>query len=292
MKFTRKIILSLVLSLSLFLSGCSTKVPTHTQQNQVTENFNINKIPEYNGEPYTIINNNIPFFSQSNESTKSFELYSNLDSLGRVGVAFANIGRDIMPTEERENIYHVKPTGWHSVKYDIVDGESLYNRCHLIGFQLAAENANEKNLMTGTRYLNVQGMLPFENMVADYVKSTGNHVLYRVTPIFKKDNLVSDGVIMEAKSVEDDGRGIRFNVFVYNVQPGIIIDYQTGESQLNISENQHSRSKYILNTNTKVFHRESCSSLNKIKESNKQIITVNRSIILSDGYSPCKICKP
>lgn len=206
MKLTRKVMVSLVLCLSLFLSACSINNTHKNIQTYINENFNIDGIPEYSGEPYTPVNGNIPYFLKSDESTESFEIYSDLDSLGRVGVAFANISLDTMPTEERESIYHIKPTGWHSVKYDIVDGDSLYNRCHLIGFQLSAENANEKNLMTGTRYLNVQGMLPFENMVADYVKETGNHVLYRVTPIFEGDNLIADGVLMEAKSVEDNGK--------------------------------------------------------------------------------------
>lgn len=291
MKFLRSIILYLFLSLSLFFSGCSSNPSTSTT-NEITQTFNINSIPEYNGEPYTVINNNIPFFSESDLTTKSFEKYSDLDSLGRVDVAFANIGKDIMPTEERKNIYHIKPTGWHSVKYDIVDGESLYNRCHLIGFQLSAENDNEKNLMTGTRYLNTQGMLPFENMVADYVEETNNHVLYRVTPIFEEDNLVTNEVLMEAKSVEDNGRGILFNVFVYNVQPGIDIDYKTGESCLTKISYKNNSTTYILNTNTKVFHYDFCSSLSKTKNSNKQNSNAHRTILISQGYSSCKICKP
>lgn len=180
---------------------------------------------------YIVINNNNPEFSESDFSENSFESYSELDSLGRCGVAYANIGIDLMPTEERGEIGSVKPTGWHTVKYDNIDGKYLYNRCHLIGFQLTAENANKMNLITGTRYLNVQGMLPFENMVADYIKETKNHVLYRVTPVFEGDNLVASGVQMEAESVEDAGEGICFNVYVYNMQPGILIDYGTGESK-------------------------------------------------------------
>ena len=291
MKFLRSIILSLILSLSLFLSSCSSNPSTPTI-NKTTQTFNINSIPEYNGEPYTVINANIPFFSESDLTTKSFEKYSYLDSLGRIGIAFANIGKDIMPTEERKNIYHIKPTGWHSVKYDIVDGESLYNRCHLIGFQLSAENANEKNLMTGTRYLNTQGMLPFENMVADYVKETNNHVLYRITPIFEGDNIVANGVLMEAKSVEDNGKGILFNVFVYNVQPGIDIDYKTGESSLTKTSSKNNSTTYVLNTNTKVFHYDFCSSLLNTKNSNKQNFNADRTILISQRYSPCQICKP
>ena len=192
----------------------------------------LSSIPEYSKDPYVTINDNKPDFSESDFSTTSWEKYSPLDDLGRCGVAFANVGVDLMPTDSRGDIGSVKPTGWHSVKYDIVDGKYLYNRCHLIGYQLTAENANKNNLITGTRYLNVTGMLPFENMVADYIKETNNHVLYRVTPIFEGNDLVAKGVQMEAKSVEDNGEGIEFNVFVYNVQPGITIDYKTGASGL------------------------------------------------------------
>ena len=195
--------------------------------------FSNNDIAPYSGEPYAIVNNNVPYFYESDLSPESFEHYSDLDSLGRCGAAYASIGLDMMPTEERGNIGQIKPTGWHTVKYnDVVDGNYLYNRCHLIGFQLTGENANEKNLITGTRYLNVQGMLPFEDMVADYVRETGNHVLYRATPIFEGDNLLASGVLMEAESVEDAGEGISFCVYAYNVQPDIIIDYVTGESSL------------------------------------------------------------
>lgn len=189
-------------------------------------------VPEFLNTPHIILNNNQPEFTESDYTTTSYEKYSELDSLNRCGAAIACIGLDIMPTEERGSIGQIKPTGWHTVKYDIVDGKYLYNRCHLIGYQLTGENANEKNLITGTRYLNVEGMLPFENMVADYVKETGNHVLYRVTPIFDGDNLVARGVQMEAWSVEDDGEGICFNVYCYNNQPSIEIDYATGESKL------------------------------------------------------------
>ncbi len=189
------------------------------------------EIPEYSGEPYCELNGNIPVFTDEEFSAESYEYYSDLDELGRCGVAIASVGQDLMPTEERGNISQIHPTGWHSVSYDVVPGGNLYNRCHLIGYQLTGENANEKNLITGTRYLNVTGMLPFENMIADYVKETCNHVVYKVTPVFEGDELIARGVILEAKSVEDDGEGIMFNVYVYNVQPGIIIDYQTGESE-------------------------------------------------------------
>lgn len=187
-------------------------------------------IPPYAGEPYVTLNDNNPGLSDADDTTDAFENYSDLDALGRCGVAYANICQELMPTEERGRIGSVKPTGWHLVKYDNVDGKFLYNRCHLIGYQLSGENANEKNLITGTRYMNVEGMEPFENMVADYVKETGNHVLYRVTPLFDGDNLLASGVEMEARSVEDQGAGILFHVFCYNVQPGIAIDYRTGAS--------------------------------------------------------------
>ena len=191
----------------------------------------LSDIPAYSGKAYVEVNDNVPYFNESELTTTAFENYSSLDSIGRCGIAYANICKDIMPTEERGNIGSVKPTGWQTVKYDCVDGKYLYNRCHLIGFQLAGENANTKNLITGTRYMNVNGMLPFENMVADYVKETNNHVLYRVTPVFDGDNPVASGVLMEAKSVEDKGDGILFNVYCYNNQPGIFINYVDGSSE-------------------------------------------------------------
>ena len=194
------------------------------------KNVSLSEIPEYSGSPYVEINGNEPDFSKSDFTADSFETYSELDSLGRCGAAYANVGQDLMPTGPRSSIGQVKPTGWHTAKYDTVDGKYLYNRCHLIGYQLTAENANKKNLITGTRYLNVDGMLPFENMVADYIHETGNHVLYRVTPVFEGNNLVASGVEMEAESVEDRGESISFHVFCYNVQPGIGIDYATGDS--------------------------------------------------------------
>ena len=214
-----------------------------------------------------------------------------------------------MPTEERGSIGQVKPSGWHTIKYDNVDGKYLYNRCHLIGYQLTAENANEKNLITGTRYLNVQGMLSFENMAADYVKETGNHVLYRVTPVFEGSNLVASGVLMEAESVEDKGEGILYCVYVYNVQPGININYATGDSSASgtnktavteqatqavtqAASQQTSTESYILNTNTKKFHRPSCSSVKQMKESNKKSSSESRDALIAAGYDPCKKCNP
>ena len=193
--------------------------------------LDINNLPEYKGKPYVVINNNEPNFEKSELVTKSFEKYSELDSLKRCGVADSIIGKDLMPTSKRENISSVKPSGWKSIKYNGIDGKSLYNRCHLIGFQLAGENANKRNLITGTRYLNTKGMLPFENMIADYVKETNHHVRYRVTPIFVGNELVARGVQMEAISIEDNGKAVKFNVYCFNVQPNIEIDYKTGNSR-------------------------------------------------------------
>ena len=292
--------------------------------------FNAADVPAYSGEPYTAVNNNEPYFTSDNLTTEAFENYSELDALGRCGVAYANVCLETMPTEKRGSISEVKPTGWHSVKYDNVDGKSLYNRCHLIGYQLTAENANQQNLITGTRYLNVDGMLPFENMVADYVKETDNHVLYRATPIFTGDNLVADGVLMEGYSVEDEGDGICFCVYAYNVQPGITIDYATGDSWLSsesgnsdsssggnsaVSQSAADKSgtqqaavqtesvketsapvstgtEYILNTNTKKFHYPSCSSVKQMKASNKKEYTGSRDDLIAQGYDPCKKCNP
>ena len=209
----------------------------NNQNIQISENtqtsFNLDDIPEFDGKtPYVIINNNEPDFPEEDFNSNSFEKYSELDSLGRCGAAYANVSKDTMPTEARGEISKVKPTGWHTVKYDCVEGKYLYNRCHLIGYQLTAENANKQNLITGTRYLNVDGMLPFENQVAEYVKQENGHVLYRVTPIFEGSNLVANGVQMEAESVEDKGEKVKFNVYAYNVQPNIKIDYSTGNSEL------------------------------------------------------------
>lgn len=197
-----------------------------------TTSYDLSTIPQFSGEAYIIINDNKPVFDEADYDSDAYEMYSELDYLGRCGPAFAKVGIETMPTEDRGEIGQVKPTGWQTVKYDIVEGKYLYNRCHLIGFQLTGENANKGNLITGTRYMNVEGMLPFENMVAYYVHETGNHVLYRVTPIFEGENLVACGVQIEAESVEDNGKGICFNVYVYNVQPGVTIDYSNGDSKL------------------------------------------------------------
>ena len=222
----KSVFLCLLLALSLV---CNLSVMAASA---AKEKITLNNLPDYSGEAYVELNDNVPDFSKKDMTSKAFEKYSELDDLGRCGVAYANVCTETMPTEERGNIGMIKPSGWQTVKYDNVDGKYLYNRCHLIGYQLTAENANEKNLITGTRYLNVEGMLSFENMVADYVENTDNHVLCRVTPIFKGDNLLASGVQIEAYSVEDKGKGVSFNVYCYNVQPGITIDYTNGDSKL------------------------------------------------------------
>lgn len=299
------------------------------QEESSTENvaqflFDLSLVPAYTGNSYVELNQNQPLFDEDDMVTTPFENYSRLDELGRCGEAYANLCGEEMPTEERGEIGSVRPSGWHTVKYnDLIDGNYLYNRCHLIGYQLAGENANEKNLITGTRYLNVEGMLPFENRVADYLKSSKNHVLYRVTPIYEGDNLVASGVTMEAKSVEDEGEGICFYVFVYNVQPGILIDYADGSSlpdaayagqygqnpekdrrtenenaaaangaYSNVTDSTATEKTYILNTNTHKFHDPSCSSVSDMKEKNKKVTTDTRESVIASGYAPCKRCDP
>lgn len=301
---------------------------TRIENSEVSELSEIlDNIPAYSSEAYTIINNNIPFFNESDLVTYSYEKYSELDSLGRCGMVIANVGKDIMPTEERGNIGMIKPSGWHTVKYQGIDGNYLYNRCHLLGYQLTAENANVKNLITGTRYMNVQGMLPFENQVAEYVKTTNNHVLLRVTPIFEGNNLLASGVLMEAKSVEDNGKGVLFNVYCYNVQPGVTIDYATGESEgsefvgsasinNNVNTNTNTNTEktpttpviptqtenvedkkevtYILNKNSSSMkiHYPDCSSVGQMSEKNKVYFTGTLEEAKAMGYSSCGNCKP
>lgn len=266
---------------------------------KITTAVKLSAVTTYSGSAAVSINGNQPKFSSRMKTTTSKETYSKLDSLGRCGIAYACIGRDLMPTEERSSIGMIKPAGWHTVRYDdLVDGKYLYNRCHLIGFQLTGENDNERNLITGTRYLNVDGMLPYENMVADYIQSTGNHVLYRVTPIYSGDDLLCRGVQMEAYSVEDNGEGICFNVFAYNVQPGIKIHYSTGESERVSGEKTDNTGTtpteitYVLNKNTKKFHIPTCSSVADINASNKEESSSSRETIISKGYDPCKRCNP
>ena len=278
----------IVISLLVLLSGC-------VNQTGYIPPVDIQSISEFSGEAFDVLSGNVPDFDESDLVTESYEKYSELDRLGRCGPAMACIGTDIMPTEERGNIGQVKPSGWQISKYDFVDGKYLYNRCHLIGYQLTGENANEQNLITGTRYFNTEGMLPFENEVAEYVKETGYHVLYRVTPVFEGENLVASGVVMEAMSVEDGGKGVCFNVYVYNVQPGVEIDYLTGDNKpLNeIGENDDGEiNDYVLNTNSKKFHLPDCKNAKDIKQENREFYSGSRKSVISMGYKPCGGCNP
>jgi len=277
-----------------------------TAEDKEQKTVTLANLPAYSGQVYTILNDNKPVFNSM--TTESYEFYSELDELGRCGVTEACIGRDIMPTEPRGEIGHIKPTGWQTAKYDksVIKDMYLYNRCHLIGFQLTGENDNVRNLITGTRYMNMDGMAPFENDTAAYIKETGNHVMYRVTPVFSGDNLVADGVQMEAMSVEDNGAGICFNVFIYNVQPGITIDYATGNNALATAvvttapkptERPNTPGlgevkEYVLNTSTKKFHEPSCNSAKKIIDANRQDYTGTREELLEKGYDACKQCNP
>ena len=294
MKRIQQVSLSLFLLLCLLLSACGA-LPAGTHAS-----FSLEDIPEFSGEPYVVLEDNQPGFTQEELTAQGFEEYSPLDLLGRCGTAYACVGLETMPIQDRESISQVKPSGWQTAEYStsLVDGGYLYNRCHLIGFQLTGENANQENLITGTRYLNVEGMLPFENLVADYVKETGNHVLYRVTPVFSGQELVARGVELEALSVEDGGEGVCFHVYCYNNQPGIEIDYATGDSWETGEEPQADGSAqggeqhYVLNTNSKKFHLPDCSGAESMSPSNRQDYTGSRQALIDQGYSPCGTCKP
>jgi DNA-entry nuclease len=304
-KYTAKII-AIIISICLLFTACteinSAVIESSTTESTTSitidsnESFDFDSIPSFTDEPYVVINNNIPDFTQSDYTTTSFETYGELDSLGRCTTAYACIGQDLMPTEERGSIGSVKPTGWQTIKYNNVDGKYLYNRCHLIGYQLTAENANERNLITGTRYLNVTGMLPFEDEVAEYIKETGNHVLYRVTPQFEGDELVARGVQMEAYSVEDNGESICFNVYCYNNQPDIEINYSDGTSKAVNSSNDFDDGSdtdtFIVNISSKKFHTKDCTAVEKIKDDNKKTYTGSRQSLINNGYEPCKQCNP
>lgn len=303
--------------------GEESKTEKETQKVNKTESVGddnskaiLSKVPEYSGRPYVVINDNIPSFNKYELTVKGYETYASLDSLGRCGGAVASCGREIMPkaNEERGSISSVKPSGWIQAQYDWVSGKYLYNRCHLLGWQLSAENANKRNLITGTRYMNTEGMLPFENMVADYIRETNNHVAYRVTPIYDGSDLVASGVQMEAYSVEDDGEGICFNVFCYNVQPGVKIDYSTGRSWSDGSNNETTKKQtvaaqttkeYVEETKNSVsydtyayssksdkFHYPSCRYAKTIKDENYCEYTGDRQGMIDKGYTPCKNCSP
>lgn len=298
---TKILLLSFIFAASVayipFLSSATDSTVIVTSE--AKDKFSLSDVPKYKDQASVEVHGNKPYFTKKEkENTKSFENYHKLDKRGRCGVAYANVSPETMPTEARGAIGSVKPTGWHTVKYNgVVDGNYLYNRCHLIAYCLTAENANKKNLITGTRYLNIEGMLPYETMVAKYVEETGNHVLYRVTPIFKGNNLLASGVLMEGYSVEDNGKGICYCVYAYNVQPGIKIDYKTGDSKLkslnmDSSKDDTEKQTYIVNTNTKKFHKPSCASVKSMSERNKKKYNGYRKNLINNGYEPCKNCNP
>ncbi len=285
--------IALLVTVLWLLTGCQKPAPNTTTAS------------DYVGQPYIVVQDNQPFFEETDLTTEAYETYSELDYLGRCGVAMACCGTELMPGdgEERESISHIQPSGWVQASYDFVDGEYLYNRCHLIGWQLSAENANERNLITGTRYMNTEGMLPFENMIADYIRETGNHVIYRVTPQYQGTYLVCSGVQLEAYSVEDDGEGICFNVYCYNVQPGVTIHYATGDSHLEgepssstaqttttTSSLPDESGAYVLNTNSHKIHKPDCGSVETISAHNRQDVTGSIQEWIQQGYSVCKSC--
>lgn len=292
----------LVLLCTLFGASCSPAQAPPVSNTAITaapqaEHFEYAAVPAYAGEPYAVVNGNQPFFTEEDMAPIQEESYADLDDLGRCGAAMALVSPRTMPTEERGSIGMVRPSGWQTVRYSFVDGQYLYNRCHLIGYQLTAENANTQNLITGTRYLNTEGMLPFENQVADYVEETGRPVLYRVTPVFIGEELVARGVLMEALSTEDNGAGVRFCVFCYNVQPGVAIDYADGSStEAAATPTPQQTSEvgpvYILNTSTKKFHKPGCQSVQDMSEKNKQTFTGSRETLIGQGYEPCQRCQP
>ena len=290
----------LVLLCTLFGAACSpVQAPPASNTAETAapqaDHFEYAAVPAYAGEPYAVINGNQPFFTEEDMAPIQEESYAELDDLGRCGVAMALVSPRTMPTSERGSIGMVRPSGWQTVRYSFVDGQYLYNRCHLIGYQLTAENANTQNLITGTCYLNTEGMLPFENQVASYVEGTGRPVLYRVTPVFIGEELVARGVLMEALSTEDGGDGVRFCVFCYNVQPGVAIDYTDGsstEAKTGPQQTNEAGLEYILNTNTKKFHKPDCQSAQDMSETNKQTFTGSREWLIDQGYEPCQRCQP
>lgn len=281
-----------LLLLAVLLAGCTEFAPVPT-----APAVSLEAIPAWSGDAYVTIDRNIPGFTAEDLTTEPFEQYSPLDDLGRCGTAYACVARETMPTEDRESISSVTPSGWINKKYDFIDGKYLYNRCHLIGFQLTGENANKRNLITGTRYLNIEGMLPFENMVADHVKEEDHHVLYRITPIYQEDALVCSGVQMESYCVECgeskyDEDKFMFHVYCYNVQPGVMIDYMTGDSVISEIGQNSVEKAWILNTSSKKFHDPDCSNAQNISDKNREKITCTRDELIYRGYEPCGICKP
>lgn len=312
MKRNNRILLSLLaLMLALCCSLCACEMPEFSDHGQATtvsptasaqitgevapESSDLENIPVFSGDPYCIINENKPFFTAEELTTAAYETYGELDALGRCTLAMACVGKELMPAEDRGSISSVKPSGWQSVTYPNISGGYLYNRCHLIGWQLTGENANSRNLITGTKFLNIEGMLPFENMIADYIKETNNHVMLRVTPIFKATDLVCTGVLMEAFSVEDNGEGICFNVFCYNSQPGIEIDYATGHSKMSGTPSTTAPSPtnatYIINTDTKKIHSLDSKYQDNLSP-NMEYTSLTLKELLDLGYTVCGICDP
>lgn len=330
--FARRAVLTRILAtiviavFALYITGCQSRSedaannssgvsPTSDASNNAGSlaAFSYAEVPPYSGELSVEINGNVPYFSDEELNLNPLEYYSDLDPLGRCGMAVALVGLETMPNEPRGSIGMIKPTGWQISEYDWIDGKYLFNRCHLIAYSLAAENDNPLNLITGTRAMNTQGMLPYEERVVTYIDQTGNHVLYRVTPVFEGDNMVASGVLMEAKSIEDGGSGICFCVWCYNIEPGVVIDYTTGDNWASDSveedyssgeaasqevgaDNPPAQSEqaqtYILNTNTHRFHYPDCPSVSDIKEKNKKVVEASREEILEKGYEPCGACKP
>ena len=287
----KKILLSLF-SLLLCLFGCGNESLTNDQNIAFNDDyqFDYEAIEAYDGLPYVELNNNMPAFDESDLNQDSFEYYSELDDLGRCQVVYANLSQDLMPTSKRGDIYHIKPTGWQSIRYDFIEGESLYNRCHLIAHSLAGENDNEKNLITGTRYMNAEGMLPFEEMMVDYIEETNNHVLYRVTPVFVEDELVARGVIMEAYSIEDEGEGICFNVFCYNVQPEFVINYDSGTAYYEEEIDELSAKVEVRgNSKSKVYHMPDQSSYEDMENSRYLIIFDCEKDAIDAGYRQANV---
>ena len=291
----KKLIVILLSILTIFSCSCGVLLDDSQSLDYGDAYMDISQVPEYSGKKYVYINDNVPEFSEEDLQQDVFESYSPLDKYDRCGVAYAMLGKELMPTGPRESISDIKPTGWHTSPYeDLITDTYLYNRSHLIAHSLAGENANPNNLITGTDYMNKQGMLPFEEEVLYYIRNTGNHVLYRVTPAFQGTELVARGVKMEAFSVEDDGEGVCFNVYVYNVQPGVIIDYETGENwrDASIYDDDEAIGTYILNTNSMKFHYDGCDGALDMNPRNRKVYEGSRDILISQGYEPCKSCRP
>ena len=282
-----KLLAAVLAALSL-LCGCADTISVSQPPY-----IDLDAIPVWDGEPWLIVDGNTPGFTEADLTTEAFERYSALDALGRCGSAYACVSQALLADENRGSLASVTPTGWVNREYDFIDGKYLYNRCHLLGFQLTGNDASKRNLITGTRYLNIQGMLPYENQVADHVKENGHHVLYRVTPRFREDELVCRGVQMEAYCVEcgsDDP--FMFHVFCYNVQPGVLIDYETGESEFSEIGLNSEKKTYILNTASKKFHDPKCANAESISDKNREKLKCTREELIYRGYEPCGVCKP